>query len=128
MSAWQAYCDARLGGLEIPEWVLKYLDRAAGNIWALPSRCIKGKRVHNFERELAIALEMAKPGDNGRGHVLTDFMDRMWMFYGETVRRYMRQGDKESFAIEAVAKRNGVSTATVRRAWKRFSADPRFRR
>ena len=65
---------------------------------------------------------MKRPGQGGRGSVFSEFANRKWLFYGWTVAYYMRQGDQETYAIEDVARKNGVSAATVRRAWKKFKA------
>ncbi len=122
LDVWWAYCEARESGQPVPEWVLTYLDRCAVALLNLASDSAHGKSVTAPSTAIAEAFEMKRPGQGGRGSVFSQFTNRMWLFYGETVAYYMRQGDQETYAIEDVARKNGVSAATVRRAWQKFKA------
>jgi hypothetical protein len=121
---WDAYRMARLMRHHPPGWVMDYLDEAMQRIWNL---VVYPEEVKDLNRSIAEAFGMASSG-RGRGSVLSDFRDRRWMFLGATVAQYIRQGDKETIAIEDVARINGTSKSTVRRAWKRWQADPRFQK
>ena len=122
LDVWWAYCEARDSGQPVPDWVLTYLDRCAVALLNLASDSAHGKSVTAPSTAIAEAFEMKRPGQGGRGSVFSEFANRKWLFYGETVAYHMRQGDQETYAIEEVARKNGVSAATVRRAWKKFKA------
>lgn len=122
LDVWWAYCEARESGQPVPDWVLTYLDRCAVALLNLASDSAHGKSVTVPSTAIAEAFEMKRPGQGGRGSVFSEFANRKWLFYGWTVAYYMRQGDQETYAIEDVARKNGVSEATVRRAWKKFKA------
>ena len=72
---------------------------------------------------VAEALKLKQPGRTGRGTVFTEMSNYKWIFLGDRVESYMRQGDQETYAIDDVAKRFGVSKSTVRRAWKRYQQE-----
>lgn len=122
LDVWWAYCEARESGQPVPDWVLTYLDRCAVALLNLASDSAHGKSVTAPSTAIAEAFEMKRPGQGGRGSVFSEFTNRKWLFYGATVAYYMRQGDQETYAIEDVARKNGVSAATVRRAWQKFKA------
>ena len=122
LDAWWAYCEARESGQPVPDWVLTYLDRCAVALLNLASDSAHGKSVTAPSTAIAEAFEMKRPGQGGRGSVFSEFTNRKWLFYGGTVAYYMRQGDQETYAIEDVARKDGVSAATVRRAWQKFKA------
>ena len=120
LDVWSAYCEARESGLPVPDWILTYLDRCAVALLNLGSDSAHGKSVTVPSAAIAEAFEMKRPGKGGRGSVFSKFTNRRWIFYGGTVALYMRQGDQETDAIEDVARKNGVSAATVRRAYKKY--------
>ena len=122
LDVWLAYWEARESGQPVPDWVLTYLDRCAVALLDLASDSAHGKSVTAPSTAIAEAFEMKHPGQGGRGSVFSEFANRKWIFYGETVAHYMRQGDQETYAIEDVARKDGVSEATVRRAWKKYKA------
>ena len=122
LHVWSAYCEARESGQPLPEWVMTYLDRCAMALMDLVSASARGKSVTTPSTAIAEAFEMKRPGQGGRGSVFSEFTNRTWIFYGGTVALYMRQGDQETDAIDDVARKNGVSAATVRRAYKKYNA------
>ncbi len=122
LDVWVAYWEARQSGQPVPDWVMTYLDRCAVALLNLASDSAHGKSVTAPSTAIAEAFEMKRRGQGGRGSVFSKFTNRMWLFYGHTVASYMRQGDQETYAIGDVARKNGVSVATVRRAWKKFKA------
>ena len=122
LEVWWAYWQARESGQPVPDWVMTYLDRCAVALLNLASDSAHGKSVTAPSTAIAEAFEMKRPGQGGRGSVFSGFANRKWIFYGVRVAHYMRQGDQETYAIEDVARKNGVSAATVRRAWKKFKA------
>ncbi len=120
---WQAYLETRRAGLGLADWILEYLDSVSSEISSLARKVGRGQQPTDVWGGVAEALKFKKPGRTGRGNVFTDFFDNIWIFLGHTVAFYMNQGDKEIYAIEDVAKKNGVSTSTVRRAWKRYQQE-----
>ncbi len=120
LDVWWAYCEARDSGQPVPDWVLTYLDRCAVALLNLASDSAHGKSVTAPSTAIAEAFEMKRRGQGGRGSVFSEFTNRMWLSYGAWVASYVRQGDQETYAIEDVARKNGVSAATVRRAWQKF--------
>ena len=122
LHVWSAYCEARESGQPLPEWVMTYLDRCAMALMDLVSASAHGKSVTTPSTAIAEAFEMKRPGQGGRGSVFSKFTNRTWIFYGGMVAYYMRQGDKETYAIKDVARKNDVSVATVGRAYQKFKA------
>jgi hypothetical protein len=86
--AWRAYQQARHAGLEIPSWVLDYLDGEAQQQWIRATR----------KESLRLPREAAD------------------MFLAGEVDYHVRQGEKVDNAVAEVARRHGVSKATVYRA------------
>ena len=93
-----------------PDWILEYLERCAGFLEELLYRAFEGEKVSN--REIVDALGL-------KGRQFSKFLPNAGSLYGAMVEENMYYGDKEIYAIENVAKQWGVSTATVRRGWKR---------
>ena len=122
LDVWWAYCEARDSGQPVPDWVMTYFDRCAVALMNLAEAFAVGRSVTAPSTAIAEAFKMKRPGKSGRGSVFSEFVHRTWIFYGGTVALYMRQGDKETYAIEDVARKNGVSVPTVRRAWKKYKA------
>ena len=122
LDVWWAYCEARESGQPVPDWVLTYLYRCAVALLNLAYGSALGKSVTAPSAAIAEAFEMKRPGQGGRGSVFSEFTNRKWLSYGNTVAFYMRQGDQETYAIEDVARKNDVSVATVRRAWQKYKA------
>ena len=122
LDVWVAYWEARESGQPVPDWVMTYLDRCAVALLNLASDSAHGKSVTAPSTAIAEAFEMKRPGQGGRGSVFSEFTNRKWISYGMIVDHYIRQGDKETYAIENAARKTGVSEAKVRRAWKKFKA------
>ena len=122
LDVWLAYWEARESGLPVPDWVMTYLDRCAVALLNLASDSAHCKSVTVPPTAIAEAFEMKRPGQGGRGSVFSEFTNRKWTFYGLIVDHYMRQGAKETDAIENAARKTGVSAATVRRAYKKYNA------
>lgn len=118
--AWRAFVAARAEGLPIPTWVLEYFDRVGKGVLKIQCRYGTANPVANLSLVLAEALEMKPRGKNKRVNAFSKAVEKNLIRYGYTVAHYIKQGDKETFAIEAAAKDYEVSPATVRRAWKRF--------
>jgi hypothetical protein len=59
-------------------------------------------------------------GMNAPGREFREFSETLdWADIADDVRQQLERGDKETYAIEAVAKKRGISPSTVRRAWVR---------
>lgn len=120
MHVWAAFRFARVVKAEIPDWVITYLDLASKRLLALAvdedQRHSKakeeGKSYVTDVKRIAPALFM-------KASHLTGYHDQ-WVAYGMNVRHLMSEKHKETFAIGYVANRFGVSTSTVRRAWKQY--------
>lgn len=93
-----------------PDWILKYLERCAGSLEELLWRTYQGEKVS--DREIVDALGL-------KGRQFSKFLPNDGELFGTLVEVNMYHGDKEIYAIENVAEQWGVSTATVRRGWKR---------
>lgn len=115
MHVWAAYGFARAAGVPIPEWVLRYFDKAGHGLMALAVEA-KKQGGKDFGPRIAKAFGLATAGS---GSPLTAYHSA-WMTFGMNVRYRMQQGDKEYLAIASVARDGGVSDATVRRAHELF--------
>ena len=111
---WIAYLECRTAGIEIPEWVLHYLDGAATGIWRLFQEPPIKNKVASAVAD-ALGFKTA-----GAGSAFSRAKHSKWVYFGYLADLYMRQGDKEYVAFCEVADRAHVSTATVRRAWQRY--------
>ena len=120
---WQAYLETRRAGLDLADWILEYLDSVSLEIWSLAQQVGHGQQPSDVWGAVAEALKLKQPGRTGRGTVFTDMFDKNWIFLGCMVAFYMEQGDQETYAIEDVAKKNGVSRSTAHRAWKRYQQE-----
>ena len=126
LHVWSAYCAVRELGQPVPDWILAYFDRCAVALLNLAGsdnftgRARDGERVTKPSTAIAQAFEMKRPGRSGRGSVFSEFTNKTWLLRGATVEMYMGHGDKEIFAIEEVARQNGVSETTVRRDFKKY--------
>ncbi len=114
--AWTAYRGAREIGCPVPDWALECLEEAAEEICILAHR--RGRISHT---DIAKAVKLA--GTRGKGNAFSSYRNTMWRQYANTVESNMAQGDKETYAIEDVAKKVGASASTIRRIWKRYQAE-----
>ncbi len=122
---WMAYQQCRLGGIPFPEWVLDYLDRAAGEInaivlgwseWSLDHKEIEVTR-DKLPRLVAKAFGFRTKGAgtavarlkkiNAAIHMASLAQDRMW------------SGEAQESSFLATAQELEVSEDTVRRAWQK---------
>lgn len=116
MHAWAAYRLARLSGVSIPEWVLRYFDEAGRNLLALSAEIAKYGNGKGVGPKIAKSIGLAS---DGAGSPLTKY-HADWMVFGLNVRARMLEGDKEDIAVETVARDAGVSMSTVRRSFKTY--------
>ncbi len=119
LEVWRGYWEARELGQPLPDWVLTYFDRCAMALMDLARESAHGKSVTVPHTAIAEAFEMKR---SGRGSVFSGFANRTWLTYAFLVVLYMHKGDQETDAIEITARKTGVSTATIRRAYKKFKA------
>ncbi len=118
LCAWFAYLAARKNGRTPPAWTLRYLDEVASGMWELYERVEFGWKISH--KDIAKAVKLV--GTRGKGNAFSSF-DTMWMYLAEKVGFNISQGDKETYAIEDVAKRFGANKSTIRRYWKRYQAE-----
>lgn len=118
MHAWAAYSLARVCDAPVPDWVLRYLDKAARNLLALSAEAQSSGGKH-LGPKIAKALGLASAG---AGSPLVSY-HADWQVFGMNVRaRLPGFGGKEYLAIESVAADAGVDKSTVHRAFKLYTA------
>jgi hypothetical protein len=118
MHAWAAYSMARVCGAPVPDWVLRYFDKAARNLLALSAEA-QESGGRDLGPKIAKALGLASVG---AGSPLVAY-HADWQTFGMNVRARLPEfGGKEYLAIESVASDVGVSVAAVRRAFKLYDA------
>ena len=119
---------ARSNDIPVPDWVVSYFDNVSNSIWDLQQRVLGGEKIANTSVAIAEAMQMKKPGRHGRGNVFSEFNDTAWIFYGDTVHRYMRieQRQYDSAKLDGiifdVALRNSVSESTIWRSLEKYEA------
>ena len=114
------YVEARAFGFDVPEWISSYFDAAAMEISRLYGAAAHGDKGSTDLRHILDALKFLQKGKMGRGSVFEKALKSDWIFYGATVQRYIRQGDKPDFAVQSCADRNNVSYSKVNRAWRKY--------
>jgi hypothetical protein len=113
LHVWNAYRVCRVARLGVPDWVLSYFDGVAKRLLQLEDTVKRGEKLS--ESAIGKALGMKAPGREFR-----EFSETLeWADIAEDVRQQLKRGDKEKYAIEAVAEKRGISPSTVRRAWVR---------
>ena len=122
LNVWRAYVECRAAGLEIPEWVLEYLDRVGRNFWQLSMINEKKPPPDEMAPAIAVALEMKKPGKSGSGNVFKQFQDSSGLLMACEVAWHRQDNHKLDIAYELVAKKHGKSKSTVRTAWLRYGS------
>jgi hypothetical protein len=136
--AWDSFARSRADRLAIPEWVLAYFDGAARQLGSLVEKAQASETISGPADKIAAALGMTSKGAGTVFSRFSDvFLDWEWAAIGEEVAAYVRDGDKETIAIENVVKdharirmaalRRGYfvgepdpSQSTITRAWKRY--------
>ncbi len=136
--AWEAFGWARAAGIDVPAWVLRYLDQSALGIRVLHVRPPREGQVHKavahalgfrsspkgiknpfsggrapaWQMVLAMEVGLAREREypNWRNG---EEINWSWLFEHGVVAKLLARGVK------------GVSVAKVRRAWQRYGADLR---
>ena len=98
-SAWYAYLVARQTGAAIPGWILEAFDDVSVRLFGLYLDSTHGHKISNA----AIAEAVKLSGSRGRGNAFTKYGTPDWWLMADVVGLYMGQGDKQTYAIEAVA-------------------------
>jgi hypothetical protein len=115
---WRAFAEARRAGLDVPLWVLQYLDGVAETFWRWSS---SGQSTpSNLSNAIARALGMLR----GRGEdtVFAEFKDVLPVMLAYLVAQSVRnpRGPQKLYlAWDDVAKTAGVPPRMVRRAWEK---------
>jgi hypothetical protein len=119
LHAWTAYRLCRVTRLEMPDWVLSYLDGVAKGLLGETAQKRKKLSESAIVKALGRALGMKAPGRQFR-----EFSKTLeWVEIADDVWQQLKQGDKEKhrtklkYARETVAEERGISTSTVGRAW-----------
>lgn len=113
LHVWNAYSTARAKGIAVPEWVLRYFDKASWDLRALANEPEK----KNLGPKIAKALDLVR---DGRG---TPFdYDTKWWVYGRKVREFVKRGDQLDHARSFAADEFGVSPSTIRLAANLYDA------
>jgi hypothetical protein len=110
LHVWNAYQVCRVARLGVPDWVLSYFDGVAKRLLQPAKR---GGKLS--KSAIGKALGMNAPGREFREFSETP----EWADIAYDVWQQLKGGDKETYAIEAVAEKRGISPSTVRRAWVR---------
>jgi hypothetical protein len=110
LHVWNAYQVCRVARLGVPHWVLSYFDGVAKRLFQPAKR---GGKLS--KSAIGKALGMNAPGREFREFSETP----EWADIAYDVWQQLKGGDKETYAIEAVAEKRGISPSTVRRAWVR---------
>lgn len=107
MHVWNAYATARAKRIEVPEWVLRYFDKASWGIREMAGDDVPRK---DLAPRIARALNLVRDGAG------TPFdYDNRWWAYGRKLREFINAGDKMTFARENTAGHFGVSVSTIQR-------------
>jgi hypothetical protein len=116
---WTAYRLCRVARLEMPDWVLSYLDGVAKGLLGETAQKCKKLSESAIVKALGRALGMKAPGRQFRHFTETP----EWVEIADDVWQQLKWGDKqkyptkEMFATETVAKERGIKPITVYRAW-----------
>ncbi len=118
--AWVAYHAARESGRSPPAWTLEYLDEVAKGIWELWQHSGSGHKISPSDILKVVKIS----GIRGKDSAFSSYeFVGIRRFIAEQVGSKISQGDKETYAIEDVAKWSGASKSTVRRYWKRYQSE-----
>lgn len=115
LDAWDALLLAHALDETPPQWAMDYLATCATRIYGLRAESFAGKSIK--PAMIGQALGMVSKG-RGTAFPGVDAFD--WIAIAVQVRDVIKAGDKEYFAIEAVAKNNEISKSKAREDWKRF--------
>ncbi len=113
LHAWKAYNYHRVEGTGVPEWVLECFDRVSENL----SDILAGPPPGDPSTAIAEALEMLPDGPS----VFWTYKNNKQLRYVDAVLTRIEEGDQPTYAIQSVAREQGVSESTVRRAWRAFT-------
>lgn len=118
LHVWFAYAECRSAKLQIPEWILNYLDQVTENLWKLSRGPRPGEENPTPEKAapaIAKALGM-------RGNVFNNFQGQDVSHQSmahELICRIL-DGCKETIAAEEIARDWGVSRSTILAAYKKY--------
>lgn len=112
---WAAYRECRAAGLDLPDWVLEYLDHAAEGMWELWQSPPQEKNGIAPAVASALGVKM-----DGGGSAFARANKTDWVFLGSMVARAIQRGDKEYLAVPDVARRMNRNPSAVQRAWDRY--------
>ena len=93
-----------------PDWVVSYFDGVAKRLFQPAKR---GGKLSKSAIGKALGM-------NAPGRQFLEFSETPeWADIADDVWQQRKRGDKETYAIEAVAEKRGISPSKVRRAWVR---------
>lgn len=123
---WFAYAECRSAKLQIPEWILCYLDQVTWNLWELSRGPRPGEKNLVPDKPypaIAKALEMDRVIESGklvRANVFKKFVDMSPWAMAYDVISLILQGHKDTVAGEIVAEARGASRSKVLAAYKKY--------
>ena len=110
LHVWNAYQVCRVARLGVPDWVVSYFDGVAKRLFQPAKR---GGKLSKSAIGKALGM-------NAPGRQFLEFSETPeWADIADDVWQQRKRGDKETYAIEAVAEKRGISPSKVRRAWVR---------
>jgi len=110
LHVWNAYRVCRVARLGVPDWVVSYFDGVAKRLFQPAKR---GGKLSKSAIGKALGM-------NAPGRQFLEFSETPeWADIADDVWQQRKRGDKETYAIEAVAEKRGISPSKVRRAWVR---------
>jgi hypothetical protein len=127
LSVWAAYRAARAANIDLPEWVLEYLDDAASVLEDATAVAADGKTGED-PREIALrALQMGSK--RGRGSMFTNRHHHEWWWLAGRVAEEIQKlrSDHNAARVKGeatarVADRLGITTHEVEKAVKKFES------
>jgi len=110
LHVWNAYRVCRVARLGVPDWVVSYFDGVAKRLFQPAKR---GGKLSKSAIGKALGM-------NAPGRQFLEFSETPeWADIADDVWQQRKRGDKETYAIEAVAEKRGISPSKVRRDWVR---------
>ena len=119
LDAWSALLLAHALGEPPPAWVMEYLAICSTRLHGLTHAALQGEKFK--PKDIAHAVGLVSMG---AGTVFPSENEFVWVALAMQVRDCISNGDKETYAIEAVAKEYGVTKYAARQAWKRLQTVP----
>lgn len=107
MHVWNAYATTRAKRIDVPEWILRYLDKASWGIREMAGDDVPRK---DLAPRIARSLDLVRDGAG------TPFdYDNRWWAYGRKVREFRKRGDQLDHARRFAAEFFEVSVSTIMR-------------